>query len=1045
MVDKYIEPCVHSGFLRYREKTFKIPLDLCLFVPLQCLHSLNNLYMYMQLGSAEVSSNSRYKSPDVSKSSSSPPSVSMVSTRRKLAEDREQRPLPCRPIKERKNDEEDHEDQTNASRNKSGGGSQQQGIDLSWFDKARLRVIAAAVSGFRCLLTLESGLTNKDLNFIHFLAKTTSPVVLICLEYSWGLYPSHINVNTYLNIDIMRMDLHHSFDAGIFFFLPSIQVLQAIFEFTEYNATRPRTRDKKKFYEEFSDATWTYDMFTISFDPQRSIHRRNVDTTIRLPNDIARHPDKGGYTEHKFPFNTMRNLVSHVHPFFVVANAYLHLYKLTPRRLDRLRAENETIRLVWQIGSIWLKPVPASFKDTKKGGENEMLDPEKDRVSFLADKDSHGNVKYQHNKVFYRRMLEWADSLRSSGQVFSKTIPTPATVTPSTPPPPASCSRTTRARANTTLSRPSTSKRRLDSYDSGEPGRLPKKGRLATTPAPSTPTPRRSDRNTTPSISLATLKTEINAYPSDVDIEIGDGKGLLLEFISAQIKALHNDSMPNRGIPSTSDEEEIIDIAFRVLESQAADETIEGNGFGELQADLPPSRRQASPQMLSTREVTSHERERSTTLVLEHVEIPQVVAGLSGAPVSKSSSGFSHPSYPKSLEFISDTDTETEPDCENIATLQNQSPKPDSIPIPVSKTEDIAQARALSTIPPLSRKLTKRPMSSKLIAKASDLEKIPLSDAVPVPSSLPHATTVDSITSSLDDQSVFIRVGQQVVFERLAQECGRSVEEVSGIYGDVEDLGKTRKVLSRISSAPSFTRSASSSDKPTSTPHPSSLYSNSTRALPMKSPSLEQSPHWWNSGSLGESSTTPISPSFSPSSNPSNPTRVFLVPPRTTKKRLSSASSVDPVFDMKGDALDDGDAADESDTPLASKTGKNVKKRKISGYPSSAAKVKAGLPVKPRPKLKSSRPTTCDHTDFARSSPCSTVKSAVSSSSASELSQSQQRTNELMKQDTRLEPSIRLSVKHESVEQTRTYANDARLDSLTRSIELILRNQQYAQ
>ncbi|KIK51484.1 hypothetical protein GYMLUDRAFT_393778 [Collybiopsis luxurians FD-317 M1] len=172
-----------------------------------------------------------------------------MTTRQRLAQQREERPKPCRPTEEesRSETETDRAEGVPFREHKRKRCGKE--IDLSWFDKARLRVIAAAVFGFRCLLTLEPGLTNKDLNFVHFLARTTAIIILLCLEHAWGLYPGHLNVNHYLNVDIMRMDLHHSFDAGIFFFLPTTAVLRKILEFTEFNTSKSRTRDKKKFYE----------------------------------------------------------------------------------------------------------------------------------------------------------------------------------------------------------------------------------------------------------------------------------------------------------------------------------------------------------------------------------------------------------------------------------------------------------------------------------------------------------------------------------------------------------------------------------------------------------------------------------------------------------------------------------------------------------------------------------------------------------------------------------------------------------------------------
>jgi hypothetical protein len=51
-------------------------------------------------------------------------------------------------------------------------------LQFRWFDKLRLWIIAASNFGFRCILTMESGLHNHDLNFVHFVAKTTSPWIV---------------------------------------------------------------------------------------------------------------------------------------------------------------------------------------------------------------------------------------------------------------------------------------------------------------------------------------------------------------------------------------------------------------------------------------------------------------------------------------------------------------------------------------------------------------------------------------------------------------------------------------------------------------------------------------------------------------------------------------------------------------------------------------------------------------------------------------------------------------------------------------------------
>ncbi|KAE9396942.1 hypothetical protein BT96DRAFT_941272 [Gymnopus androsaceus JB14] len=74
-------------------------------------------------------------------------------------------------------------------------------------------------------------------------------------------------------------------------------------------------------------------------------------------------------------------------------------------RSDCMMKDNEALQLVWKIGNIWLQPVPASFKDTKKGGANALRDPEKDSISFLADTDNQGKVKY------WKKEWNWTEDI----------------------------------------------------------------------------------------------------------------------------------------------------------------------------------------------------------------------------------------------------------------------------------------------------------------------------------------------------------------------------------------------------------------------------------------------------------------------------------------------------------------------------------------------------------------------------------------------------------------------------------------------------------
>ncbi|KAF8826251.1 hypothetical protein HHX47_DHR5000006 [Lentinula edodes] len=979
----------------------------------------------------------------------------MVDTRRSITQQKEQRPRPCRSTEEHENEEEDILSNSSlragASKNGSRSGYREsQKIDISWFDKARLRVIAAAVCGFRCLLTLEPGLSNKDLNFVHFLARTTSLPVLLCLEYSWGLYPGHLNVNFYLNIDIMRVDLHHSFDAGIFFFLPALLVLEKMLEFTRYNVSKKRTRDKKKFYQEFSDATWTYDLYTVTFDPHRSIHRRNIDTTIRIPDDITRHPDKGGYTEHDFPFNNMRNLISHVQPFFVVANAYLHMHKLARVKRIALMAENDSLQLVWQIGEIWLKPVPVSFKDTRKGGENEMADPETDTVSFLADKDSHADVKYQQKQVFYRRMLGWADEQRASENVFSKTVPLPITLSdkkmdniemedasnhqnPTSTP-----ARKIRTRSSTISERkcPTSAKRTLNEKEDREDVRISKKGRL-TKPSqgfPSTPsTPRKSrysNRNRN-AVETIDLEPEISAYPSlAFEVQVADGQDFLLDFISSQIAALRHDSRVDcdAKLSSNKDDNEIADIAFRVLENQTADGEIAGDFLWESDTKTTPgttskSRLSISKTPSSTKKTPL--RKRSSTLVLAHVEIP-VENPTPSTPSQIQKVRNTSNTRSMTLDTLrSDSDTYTE----TTTPIRGRSVAPATAPRSSSNAKKLIDIRARSVLPLSTRSMR---ISSSLNAITTKITTSPSLDMSANEAEPMRGNHPNTVNSDANDQSTFIHIGRQIMFERLAQEFGKTVDEISGIYSDLGNLDNTRKVLVRLSgigtplgpqTSSSLGHSASRSDVSNFLPGSrqeslsvaSSVKSNrnvlarsQSVAPPSRSPSLYSSTA---SPSFLSIPTRNESRSFLTHPQPWSPSISSLISPSPS---IASFSKLRHVNNSENDSSGSRNSADESDVLLERKK-RSMQKR----------------------STKKKRKTVNESSSLIQASTSSSSSSAQSLRKTNLTS-----TEREIKNDTEAEKARNLGIatSEQQYEGSHVYMHEHRLDSLARSIELILRN-----
>ncbi|THU97579.1 hypothetical protein K435DRAFT_838540 [Dendrothele bispora CBS 962.96] len=329
-------------------------------------------------------------------------------------------------------------------------------LSFKWFDRLKLSIIAASHFGFRCILTMESGLFNRDLNFVHFLPRTTNHWILQALEYAWGLYPGQMNVDSFMNLAIMRTDLHHSFDFAVFLFLPLHELLNKILKYTKRNAKKVKTVDKEMFLEvlmfhlckamfylvklktvgfySILYKTWTYRFFSISFDSRRSIHRKKTasaihsdthtesDESLSESNNININTNND-YQRFDYPFDQpeLQNISSHVHPFFVIANAYIQLLSLSqPKRSSLLDAKNDksyrSLRLVKQIGDIWFQKPHQTFTQTNRNRANEQ--PLDKKVSPLEDALVSGK-KFERLRKVYSRMMAFHEAGRAEPRVFA--------------------------------------------------------------------------------------------------------------------------------------------------------------------------------------------------------------------------------------------------------------------------------------------------------------------------------------------------------------------------------------------------------------------------------------------------------------------------------------------------------------------------------------------------------------------------------------------------------------------------------------------------
>ncbi|KAF9074656.1 hypothetical protein BDP27DRAFT_1316609 [Rhodocollybia butyracea] len=127
-----------------------------------------------------------------------------------------------------------------------------------------------------------------------------------------------------------------------------------------------------------------------------------------------------------------------------------------------------------------------------------------------------------------------------------------------------------------------------------------------------------------------------------------------------------------------------------------------------------------------------------------------------------------------------------------------------------------------------------------------------------------------------------------MIFEALSKEFGLSVGEVSGVYKELGDLEKTKRVLAKIL-------------------RPSDISLGAPRASSKLS--IQKAP-WSSPSSKKFVRSQSVAPSSSVSNFPPTPTRLFLSASKSSKRKVASSPS------RPCEPFDDDNDADESDELL---------------------------------------------------------------------------------------------------------------------------------
>ncbi|KAG6379826.1 hypothetical protein JVT61DRAFT_10374 [Boletus reticuloceps] len=169
----------------------------------------------------------------------------------------------------------------------------------------------------QCLLTN----LNEAVEVCHLIARSTKPTTLRRLAYAWGLCHEQLHLDTCHNLFfcelreifvvssnladfvLVRVDWCHLFDQNKLILVPEHEILEMLHKFTITQAPEDR-------FQTFGSGAFKYNLVPLR-ELQTPIYRfegSRADGVLKL-------------TTHKYPYNTLTSLSSHVKLQYVVFNS----------------------------------------------------------------------------------------------------------------------------------------------------------------------------------------------------------------------------------------------------------------------------------------------------------------------------------------------------------------------------------------------------------------------------------------------------------------------------------------------------------------------------------------------------------------------------------------------------------------------------------------------------------------------------------------------------------------------------------------------------
>ncbi|KAF8870407.1 hypothetical protein CPB84DRAFT_1855579 [Gymnopilus junonius] len=237
--------------------------------------------------------------------------------------------------------------------------------------------------------------------YAHLLSRSTPNSIITSLEYSWGLQPGHLNVDSRFNIFRLNARLHYAFDRGYWLLIPSPTILR---EFENHKQRGPKNNNFMNICKD--QGPFEYNLVPMKKMMSIPIHRQ-VDSPNRPVIPREKH-----FTYHHFPFHSFPTIKSHVHPRYVIFNAG---QKMANRLYYELTFRNE-LKSVKAIYDAWIEPAPLL-------PEWETAEDKEDKEGDRDDKSNNKEGDNQSHRSYHTRSAHWdAQSDVHTGSPPSKRV-----------------------------------------------------------------------------------------------------------------------------------------------------------------------------------------------------------------------------------------------------------------------------------------------------------------------------------------------------------------------------------------------------------------------------------------------------------------------------------------------------------------------------------------------------------------------------------------------------------------------------------------------